>query len=117
MVGEFRDQHVRQPARPGQPLGDGLARRRHLDDPVAPAAGALRAHMTDDPEAGGDILQEFRHVFTERLKRAAAVRTGRRVRCMDVGLPRQVIGEASRGSRAVVTSASPVSSSSNWSSS
>lgn len=94
VVCELRDQHVRQQPRTGDTAFDGAARCRRLRDVIATHAGKLRAHMTDDPEAGRYVLKLFGDVFAQRLHHATALRALRGgFGHMRLDLARQMFGQ------------------------
>src|SRR5260370_9318745 len=75
MIAELGGEHVRQQAWSGEPPIDGAAGCRCLHDAVASGTAHPWAHMTDDLEAGREVLEHLGDVFAELLQSTATGRT------------------------------------------
>src|SRR5258708_556820 len=93
MIAELGGEHVRQQAWSGEPPIDGAAGCRCLHDAVASGTAHPWAHMTDDLEAGGEVLEHLGDVSAEFLKSPATGRTALFLREVRVDLTRQMVGQ------------------------
>src|SRR5258708_7068094 len=80
-------------ARSGEPRMDGGAGGRCMRDAVASGTANPWAQMTDDLEAGGEVLENLGDVFAELLQSTATGRTALSLREVGVDLTRQMVGQ------------------------
>src|SRR5258708_8570621 len=92
MIAELGGEHVRQQAWSGEPPIDGAAGCRCLHDAVASGTAHPRAHMTDNLEAGREVLEHLGDIFTELLHSAAALRTALFTGDTSADFPSQISG-------------------------
>src|SRR6266542_1161831 len=74
VVTVLRGENVCEQSRPSQATLDGAGRRGCLHNRVAAAAAQLGTNMTDDDEAGWNVVEYFRDVLTQFAQCAATLR-------------------------------------------
>src|ERR1051326_385442 len=75
MIAIFRYQHMRQQPCSGHAPLDRTIRSRLLQNPIASCAAAFWTHDTDHLKLRWHVLQNLRHIFTQRAETTAAIRT------------------------------------------
>lgn len=93
MIAVFGHENMRQQTGAGGTSGNRPIRGGRLNNAVAGHTSEFRANMADDPETGGDVLQDLSDILAKFLQGAATIRAGTFCWTMLNGVPWQMLGQ------------------------